>query len=83
MITNLDSFSHGLHTLGIHKAVVQAVNCVIHGDVALPEYVKIMKMLKMVNIILKTKIMMMLKRIMIAPGKEEVTSVQTIIRVED
>ena len=30
VIIDLDSFSHGLDTLGVHEVVVEGVNCVIH-----------------------------------------------------
>ena len=33
---HLDRLSHGLHSLGVHEVVVEAVHGVVDGDVALP-----------------------------------------------
>ena len=49
---HLDSLPHGLHSLGVHEVVVEAVHGVVDGDVALP-------------------------------GEEQVSRIQTIVRVED
>ena len=91
---NLDSLAHGLDALRVHEVVVERVHRVVHRDVALSvekggcdhgdgddeEDSELIVKMMMMELMMMEKVMMEMAT---TPGEKEVSSVETIVRVED
>ena len=94
ILSNLDSLAHGLDPLRVHEVVVERVHRVVHRDVALSvekggcdhgdgddeEDSELIVKMMMMELMMMEKVMMEMAT---TPGEKEVSSVETIVGVED